>query len=52
MAIDEGDNRLSHLHDELSLQESHTHLNAVCRSRDRTYVLLNRQGLLVQIGPT
>lgn len=47
----EADNRLRHLHQELSQQASHTHLNAVCRFGDRTYALLNRQGALVQIAP-
>ncbi len=52
LAIDKAaDNRLLHLHQELGQQESHTHLNAVCRSGQRTLALLNRQGALVQIEP-
>jgi hypothetical protein len=52
MTIDKtADNRLSRLHDELSLKPSHTHLNAVCRDGERTFVLLNRLGVLVQIEP-
>ncbi len=47
----QADNRLLHLHAELGGQESHTHLNAVCCGGGRTYVLLNRQGALVQIEP-
>ena len=52
MEIDKAaDNRLSRLHDELSLKPSHTHLNAVCRDGGRTFALLNRLGALVQIEP-
>lgn len=45
------DNRIRHLYQELSLEESHTHLNGVAQHADHTYVLLNRQGALVQIEP-
>lgn len=52
LAIDPAlDHRLRHLHEELSLKEGHTHLNAVCRGNGQTFVLLNRQGALVQIEP-
>jgi len=52
MPIDKAaDHRLGHLHDELSLKPCHTHLNAVCRNGDRTFALLNRLGVLVQIEP-
>jgi hypothetical protein len=45
------DNRLCHLHHELSLQQGHTHLNAICRFAGRIYALLNRLGALVQVEP-
>lgn len=45
------DHRLLHLHEEASRHGSHTHLNAVCGDGARTFVLLSRQGVLVQIEP-
>jgi hypothetical protein len=52
MAIDKNiDNRLIHIHSELSGTAHHTHLNSVVRSGANTYVLLNKQGLLVRIEP-
>jgi hypothetical protein len=52
MAIDkDGDNRLLHIHGELSAQPHHTHLNSVIKSGDATYVLLNKPGIVVQIEP-
>lgn len=45
------DNRLSHLHAEASTKEHHTHLNAVVKHDQNTYVLLNKQGVIVQIEP-
>jgi len=52
MEIDKkADNRVCHLNRELGLEESHTHLNGVAHHAGHTYVLLNRQGALVQIEP-
>ena len=52
MAIDKkADNRIRHVHAELSKKEGHTHLNAVACFGDRVYALLNRPGLLVQVEP-
>lgn len=52
LALDkQADNRLLHLRAELGQQQGHTHLNAVCRGGGKTYVLLNRQGALVEIEP-
>lgn len=52
MDIDKNmDNRLTHIHAELSSKAHHTHLNSVTRSGKRTYVLLNRLGAFVQIEP-
>ena len=45
------DNRLVHLHAEVSTQQYHTHLNSVFKSGLDTYVLLNKQGVIVQIEP-
>lgn len=53
MDIDKtADNRLKFLHLEVEKKESHTHLNSVVKYGDRTYVLLNRQGAVVQVEPT
>ena len=50
MNIDKNrDNRLTHLHAELSTKAHHTHLNAVVKSYENTYVLLNKLGVIVQI---
>lgn len=46
------DNRLKFLHLEVEKKESHTHLNSVTKYREQTYVLLNRQGAVVQVKPT
>jgi len=52
MEIDkQADNRLVYLHAELENSECHTHLNSVATFSDRTYVLLNKQGVLVKIEP-
>jgi hypothetical protein len=52
MDIDKkADNRIRYLHEVISEKEGHTHLNAVVHSRGRTFVLLNRLGLVVQIEP-
>jgi hypothetical protein len=52
MDIDkDDDNRLKYIHEELSTKEHHTHLNAVATFGDRTYVLLKRQGVVVEIEP-
>jgi len=52
MEIDKkADNRLRYLHRELSLKESHTHLNSLVHNQGRTLALLNRLGALVQIKP-
>ena len=52
MDIDKNrDNRLAHVHADLSSQPHHTHLNAVVKSCENTYVLLNKQGVIVQIEP-
>jgi hypothetical protein len=45
------DNRLAHLHAELSTKAHHTHLNGVVKSYEHTYVLLNKLGVIVQIEP-
>lgn len=53
MAIDKTiDNRLIHIHADLSSKPCHTHLNSVVTANGRSYVLLNKQGALVQIEPT
>ncbi len=52
LAIDkQADNRIAHIHEELGQRPSHTHLNCVTKIGDRTFVLLNRLGVLVQIEP-
>jgi hypothetical protein len=52
MAIDKNtDNRLIHIHAELSTKPHHTHLNSVVSSGCHTYVLLNKLGIVVQIQP-
>ncbi|MBN1224489.1 MAG: hypothetical protein JXB23_14670 [Candidatus Aminicenantes bacterium] len=52
MDIDKNaDNRIRHIHAELSKKESHTHLNGVVCFGGRVYALLNRPGLVVQIEP-
>jgi len=52
MTIDKNsDNRLTHLHAEISTKAHHTHLNSVVKSGDNTYVLLNKLGVIVQIEP-
>ncbi len=52
MAIDKNaDNRLKYLHAELSTKEHHTHLNGVITGQNKTYVLLNKLGTVVQIAP-
>jgi hypothetical protein len=52
MAIDKNaDNRTKHVHEAASEREGHMHLNAVAHSRGRTFVLLNRLGVVVQIEP-
>jgi hypothetical protein len=45
------DNRLAHVHADLSNQPHHTHLNSVVKYLKNTYVLLNKQGVIVQIEP-
>jgi len=45
------DNRIKYLHDELEKKESHTHLNSVTKFGEKTYVLLNRLGIVVEIEP-
>jgi hypothetical protein len=53
MEIDKNaDNRAAYIHAEMEKKEGHTHLNSVTKFQDRTYVLLNRQGMVVQIEPT
>jgi hypothetical protein len=42
---------LNYLHDELEKKEHHTHLNSVSKFGETTYVLLNRQGVIVQVEP-
>jgi hypothetical protein len=52
MEIDKNmDNRLAHLHAEASTKAHHTHLNGVVKSGLKTYVLLNKMGLIIQIEP-
>lgn len=52
MTIDKNDdNRLAHLHAEVSTKPHHTHLNSVFKHGHTTFVLLNRQGVIVQIEP-
>lgn len=52
MTIDKTrDNRLTHLHAELSTKAHHTHLNSVVKFGDKTYVLLNKLGIVVQVEP-
>ncbi len=45
------DNRLIHIHAELSTKAHHTHLNSVVKSGHNTYVLLNKLGIVVQVEP-
>ncbi|MCX6583943.1 MAG: hypothetical protein NT166_27520 [Candidatus Aminicenantes bacterium] len=45
------DNRLLHIHAELSTKAHHTHLNSVVKSGPNTYVLLNKPGIVVQVEP-
>lgn len=45
------DNRLVHLHAEVSMQHHHTHLNSVFKTGHHTYALLNKQGVMVQMKP-
>ncbi len=45
------DNRLLHLHKEISSDDDHTHLNSVTKFADNTYVLLNKMGAFIQIEP-
>ena len=52
MEIDKNaDNRLKHIHAELSTKEHHTHLNGVIKSAEKTYALLNKLGAVVQVEP-
>jgi hypothetical protein len=52
MVIDKNiDNRLMHIHAELSGKLHHTHLNSVVQSGGHIYVLMNKQGIVVQIEP-
>ena len=41
------DNRAAYVHADVEKKEGHTHLNSVAKFEDRTYVLLNRQGVVV-----
>ena len=53
MDIDKtADNRLIHLHSELSARVHHTHLNSVVKCGNKTYALLNKPGVVVQIEPS
>lgn len=45
------DNRLKYLHKQVSLNPGHTHLNCVTTHGERTFALLNKLGVLVQIEP-
>lgn len=45
------DNRLTHIHAELSTKAHHTHLNSVVKFGPNTYVLLNKLGVIVQVEP-
>ena len=52
MDIDKSDdNRLKHIHAELSTKEHHTHLNGIIKSGARTYALLNKLGAVIQFEP-
>jgi hypothetical protein len=45
------DNRLLHIHAELSSKPYHTHLNSVVKFGEKVYVLLNKLGIVVQVEP-
>ncbi|PID56920.1 hypothetical protein CSB45_09695 [candidate division KSB3 bacterium] len=52
MNIDKAcDNRIRYLHGEMSNRDSHVHLNCVTNCREKTYILLNKLGVFVQIRP-
>jgi len=52
MTIDKNDdNRLVHLHAEVSTKPHHTHLNSVFKSGTDTFVLMNKPGVIFQIEP-
>ncbi|MCU0285878.1 MAG: hypothetical protein MUF15_05720 [Acidobacteria bacterium] len=52
MDIDKtSDNRLIHIHAELSTKPHHTHLNSVVKYGCRIYALLNKLGIVVQVEP-
>lgn len=53
LAIDKhADNRLLHVHAGLSGKPHHTHLNGIVSANGKSYALLNKLGVVVQIEPS